>query len=111
MPPAWLRGPQEERGLGGAGGQGGQRAHHLCRPLCWQLSSPCIAVIQSLVLGMQMSFQMPSAPTQRSSNWGPGRRMEQSRNSILFVNSCSPLPPAAADLCWAPTREAFYLGF
>lgn len=46
---------------GGAGGQGGQWAHHLCRPLCWQPSSPCIAVIQRLVLGVQMSFQMPSA--------------------------------------------------
>lgn len=47
---------------GRGGGQGGQRAHHLCRPLCWQPSSPCIAVIQRLVLGVQMSFQMPSAP-------------------------------------------------
>lgn len=63
MPPAWCGGPQEERGLGGAG-----RAHHLRPPLCWQPSSPCIAVIQCLVLGVQMSFQMPSAPRTRSSN-------------------------------------------
>lgn len=67
----WLEGSSEcllrgsvAPGGAGAGGREGRQAaaRHLCRPLCWQLSSPCTTAIQRLVLGVQMSFQMPSAP-------------------------------------------------
>lgn len=52
FPPTWHGSPQEEQEGCGAG-----RRHTICgRPLCWQQSSPCVAVIQRLVLGMQMSF-------------------------------------------------------
>lgn len=68
MPPAWQGGPQEKRRLEGSAGRAGSGRTICGRPLCWQPSSPSIAAIQRLVLGVQMSFQMPSAPRPRSSN-------------------------------------------
>lgn len=60
----WCGGPQEERRLGGvAVGRAGSRRHHL-RPsfvLAAEQSLHCCDP-PGLVLGVQMSFQMPGAP-------------------------------------------------
>lgn len=68
MPPSLLHGvvaPGRARAGRGGAGSGCTICGH---PLCWQPSSPSITVIQRLVLGVQMSLQMPGAPRTRSSN-------------------------------------------
>lgn len=69
--PSLLRGmvaPEGVRARRGGSGRAGSGRTICGRPLCWQPSSPSISAIQCLVLGVLMSFQMPSAPRTRSSN-------------------------------------------